>query len=313
MIDAEVAAWLAKNIRPGPDFRLLVVGDEHQLPSVGHGRVLADLLAADVISVSRLTIVQRQATGSRIVQQAHRILERQPLLVGDTHDWTVVPLPGEAEAAQAVVIRAVRRVLREEATSILPRDRAFDARRDLQVLTPRVGGALGVEALNEKLRELVNPGAGDGPWVAGGQRVREGDRVTCIHNDYTVEPDGLMNGEQGVVRAVEGDALRLLLDDGREVRTRGVQNKSVALAFAATVHRAQGSEYPVVLLVYHRSHAPLLDQRVLYTGVTRAKQRVILCADPEALRVSAATGAALERCSGLAARIRRRQRARSAE
>jgi exodeoxyribonuclease V alpha subunit len=143
--------------------------------------------------------------------------------------------------------------------------------------------------------------------------VREGDRVTCIHNDYTVEPDGLMNGEQGVVRAVEGDALRLLLDDGREVRTRGVQNKSVALAFAATVHRAQGSEYPVVLLVYHRSHAPLLDQRVLYTGVTRAKQRVILCADPEALRVSAATGAALERCSGLAARIRRRQRARSAE
>jgi hypothetical protein len=83
MIDAEVAAWLAKNIRPGPDFRLLVVGDEHQLPSVGHGRVLADLLAADVISVSRLRIVQRQATGSRIVQQAHRILERQPLLVGD--------------------------------------------------------------------------------------------------------------------------------------------------------------------------------------------------------------------------------------
>lgn len=309
MLDAEIMAWLAKNVVPGPGFRLLVVGDADQLPSVGPGRVLTDLLASGVVPTARLTAVQRQAAGSRIVQQAHRILASETLLEGETHDWSTVLLPDDPMRAQQEVVHAVRRVISQEAGSIL-RSSPFDARRDLQVLTPRVRGYLGVAGLNTALRPVLNARGEDGPWIAGGQRVRVGDRVMCIANDYTVKPDGLMNGEQGVVTGIVGDAVYIALDDGRKVVTRGVQNANLSLAFAATVHRAQGSEYPVVLFVYLASHAPLLDQRLLYTAVTRAKQRVVLCADRRALALSAATGRALVRSSGLAERISEMARTR---
>jgi exodeoxyribonuclease V alpha subunit len=302
MVDAEVMAWLAKNVEPAPDFRMVIVGDEHQLPSVGAGRVLSDLLSVGTLPTARLTIVQRQAAGSRIVQQAHRILGRQPLLSGETHDWTHVPIDDDAEIAQREVVRAVRRVIADERGSLL-RERPFDPTRDLQVLSPRVRGPLGVTSLNAVLRAVLNPRGNPGPWIAGGERVRVGDRVTCIANDYTVKPHGLMNGELGVVESVVGDAVQIALDDGRVVTTRGVQNANLSLAFASTVHRSQGSEYAVVLLVYHASHEPLLDQRVLYTAITRAKQRVVLCTDHRALVRSAERGAANQRHSALATRI----------
>ena len=210
------------------------------------------------------------------------------------------------------MITAVRRVIRDESASILRRESPFDATRHLQVLTPRNGGPLGVEALNAALRPVLNRNTTDGPWIAGAQRARVGDRVTCIENDYTVEPEGVMNGEQGIVTAIDGDTLHLLLDDGRRVATRGVQHKSLALAFAAAVHRAQGSEYPVVVLVYHRAHGALLDQRLLYTAVTRAREHLVLCTDDGAVAESAAQDAARHRISGLAERIRRAHDARRA-
>jgi exodeoxyribonuclease V alpha subunit len=302
MVDAEVMAWLAKNIRPDSGMRMLIVGDENQLPSVGRGRVLSDLLATGVVATVRLTVVQRQSGDSRIVTQAHRLLAGDALLPEETHDWTPVALPSSVDAAQRHVMRVLRRVLREEASSLL-RSTPFDPRRDLQVLTPRVGGPLGVRELNTLLRAELNPQGEDGPWIAEGQRVRVGDRVACIANDYTVKPDGLMNGEQGMVVVLEGDAISLRLDDGRTVRTRGVQNANLTLAFAATVHRAQGAEFPVVIFVYHGSHAPLLDQRILYTAITRARQRVVLCADATALQRSAASATRIARFSALAGQI----------
>ncbi|MBV9921706.1 MAG: AAA family ATPase [Pseudonocardia sp.] len=310
MLDAATAAWLAANVVPRRDFRLVIVGDEHQLPSVAPGRVLSDLLASPVVPVARLTKVRRQQGGSRIVDQAYRLLQREPLLPERTHDWQQVLLPDDPEDAQEVVLRTVRRVIQEERMSVLRAERGFDPCREVQVLTPRVGDALGVDALNERLRTILNPQRGpEGPYLAGAQRARAGDRIMCIENDYTIKPNnqpgGLMNGEQGVVERVVGGDLHLLLDDGRRAVTRGVQNKHLALAFAATVHKSQGSEYPVVILVYHRSHGLLLDQRLLYTGVTRAAERLVLCADPASLRLSAERGGTLGRRSGLAGRIRR--------
>lgn len=302
MVDAEVMAWLAQNIRPGGDFRLLIVGDENQLPSVGAGRVLADLLVSGRIPTTRLSVVQRQAAGSRIVVQAHRILAGEALLEEETHDWTHTMIASDAVEAQGDVIRTVRRVIAQERGSLL-RAGPFDPRRALQVLTPRVSGPLGVTELNRVLRSLLNPAGVQGPWISGGERVAVNDRVTCIANDYTVKPDGLMNGEQGVVVEIQGDAVQIALDDGRTVMTRGVQNANLALAFASTVHRSQGSEYPVVVFVYHSAHEPLLDQRVLYTAITRAKDRVVLCTDGDALQRSRQRGRTLTRHSALGRRL----------
>ena len=113
-----------------------------------------------------------------------------------------------------------------------------------------------------------------------------------------------MNGEQGIVEAIDGDTLRLLLDDGRRIVTRGVQNYNLSLAFATTVHRSQGSEYPVVVVVYHTSHYPLVDLRLLYTAITRAKARVVLCADPRALVMTTEGVGMVARCTGLTERLR---------
>ena len=304
MLDAEVMAWLAKNITPTDSFCLFIVGDDNQLPSVGHGKVLTDLLASGVVPATRLTQLQRQAVDSRIAVQAHRLLRRQSLLPGNTHDWTYVELPESAAAAQEIVLRAVQRVVREERTSLLRHDQPFDPCRDLQVLTPRRSRDLGVDALNERLRGVLNGRGTEGPWIASGQRVRVHDRVICIQNDYSIGTDGLMNGEQGIVEAIDGDTLRLLLDDGRRIVTRGVQNYNLSLAFATTVHRSQGSEYPVVVVVYHTSHYPLVDLRLLYTAITRAKARVVLCADPRALVMTTEGVGMVARCTGLTERLR---------
>lgn len=313
MLDAEVTAWLAMNVRPGPDFRLVFVGDVDQLPSVGPGRVLADLLGCGVVAATTLVDVQRQAVDSRIVQQAYRVLQGRDLLRYETHDWTHVDLPSDPDAAQEVVLRTVKRVISQEQASARRRGEPFDPYRDLQVLTPYRGEVLGSDALNARLRALLNSNAvTEGPWIAGGHRVAPRDRVTCVRNDYTVKPDGLMNGEQGVVKEAGDGAVTVLLDDGRRVVTRGVQNQSLALAFAATVHRSQGSEYPVVVLVYHRTHFSLLDQRLLYTAITRARMRLVLCADETALRVSRERGTELGRSSGLASRIIHAQALRTA-
>jgi exodeoxyribonuclease V alpha subunit len=307
MLDLETFAWLARNIRPGPNFRLLFVGDENQLPSVGPGQLLSDLIASGVVPATRLVKIRRQAADSTIIRQAHRILDGESLALSEQKDFRFVELPTGADKAQAVVMRAVERVIEEERCSMLRRldGKPFEPCRDFQVLTPRNSGALGVEKLHPLLGARLNPRPEPGPWIGGGSRARQGDRVICTENDYTVGVSGLMNGEQGVVASYERDRIHVDLDDGRSVVTRGVQNAILSLAFAVTVHKSQGSEYPVAVVVFHSSQYPLLDRRVLYTAITRARQRVILCADRRALLL-AQDDSAITRTTGLAHRLRRK-------
>lgn len=316
MVDTSVMAWIANNTEPGNDFRLLVVGDRHQLPSVGHGQVLADLIGSRVGGCTDLQHVHRAAMDSRITLQANRLLDGLPLLEEQTHDWRFVELPPDADIARKTVEKEVRRVIHEERTSLL-RDAvapAFDARRDLQLLTARNLGPLGVHALNEDMRAIVNPHGNLGPHIRSDDtsvpvRARIGDRVMCVENDYSVGDEGLMNGEQGVVVAVERGGMRVLLDGGRTVHLRGVQTTNMMLAFCATVHRAQGSEYPVVIVAYHSSHGGMLDQRLLYTAVTRARRRVVLCADRAALAsLGSSNQTRMARTTGLAERLRHAER-----
>jgi exodeoxyribonuclease V alpha subunit len=306
MLDQEVAAWLAVNVKPGGALRVVMVGDDQQLPSVAPGRVLSDILESGVVPISRLTVVHRQAANSRIVQQASRVLRRQPLLEGETHDWTMVELPVDADDARALVLRTVRRVVAQERRSVL-RDAPLDPRKGLQVLSPRAGGLLGSDGLNVGLRLILNRHGDLGPYLRDDQQARVGDRVICTRNDYTVRPHGLMNGEHGVVVSMSKQELTLQLDDGRVVRTNAVQSRHLAHAFALTVHRSQGSEYPVVVIVYHHTHGRLLDRRLLYTALTRARERVILCADAGALARSSANDHAGQRRSDLANLLRARR------
>lgn len=309
MVDLETAAWLANNLDLDSDLRVVLVGDADQLPSVGHGNVLADVLTSGVPSVS-LTEIRRQAEGSSITRNAHALLDGRDLCLGESDDFLFVEAPGGTgdtalRRTHELVLGAVRRIIRDERGSVLRRagrEPRFDPARELQVLSPRNSGLLGVDALNESLQRIFNPGRPEGPRISG-RAVHVGDRVVSVRNDYTVEPDGLMNGEQGVVQAIDGDRLRLRLDDGREITTAGPQNYLLAHAFCSTVHRSQGSEYPFLVVCYHSSHFPVLDVRVLYTALTRGRRRVVLVSDRDALRITRELGAGGERFTGLTRHI----------
>ena len=321
MCDVETFGWLAANVDVASGLHLVVVGDDQLLPSVGHGAVLGDMLRASVLPTVRLTAIQRQAAGSRITTNAHALLDGRDLDLSGAPDFTFVELPlprGSSapdaedflERAQSAVVRTVRQLILDEQRSLVRKaglERRFDPLRDVQVLSPRNAGALGVDALNASLRPVMNPGASDGPRISGGF-ASVGDRVICTRNDYRVGTDGLMNGEQGVITAVtcgSTESVVVLLDDGRTVSLTGVQTYSLSHAFCTSVHRAQGSEYPYVVVCYHSSHRPMLDVRLLYTAITRARTRVILVGDREALELTrAAGGAASWRHTGLARHLR---------
>ena len=308
MLDIEVAAWLVSHIRLGRAMRVLMVGDHKQLPPVAHGALLADLLRVPSVPRTELSIVHRQAAGSAILRQAHRLRRGESLeAVSETADWRWVNLPsGPAEAAHRVV-QQVKVVLREEKRSIL-RAEPFVPSRDLQLFTPitgKHGEPLGAKSLNAALRSLVNPRGSDGPFIHDGIRARVGDRVTALSNDYET---GLMNGETGIVRDVDPFCRKLTLEieDGRRIEVKGVHTRNLGLAYASTIHRGQGSEVSVAIVVLHDSQVFLADASLLYTAITRARDRVILCCTSSALQRAIKRGfSSSARTTGLSFRLAR--------
>jgi exodeoxyribonuclease V alpha subunit len=312
MCDTETLAWLAKNVDATSGLRLVLVGDVDQLPSVGAGQILADILRSGVVPTTRLIRLRRTAEESRITTNAHALLDGRAMDLSEASDFVYVPIrerrPDEDRdaylaAIQKRVVAVVRRLIKVERASLVRKaglDEPFDPLRDLQVLTPRNSGALGVSELNRLLRPVLNLKAVDGPRISQ-THAAVGDRVICTRNDYTVPPEGIMNGEQGVVTRVHDahESVVVRMDGGRELTLAGVQCYLLSHAFAITTHRAQGSEYPYVVVVYHSSHAPMLDVRLLYTAITRAKRRVILVADRRALEATRQRGSWLERHTGL--------------
>jgi len=306
MVDLALMSWLASNIRPDNSFRLVLVGDCNQIPPINHGQVLSDLILSNKVPTTELTEIQRQSAGSTIISQAHRILKNQPLDEIEQIDWSFIELPEDAQRAQEAFISTVRRVIQEEYKSVIRKvgRTPFNPSRDLQILSPRNTGPLGVNELNSLLRKDLNRASSVGPWIGGGERARIGDRIVCTQNDYTIGERGLMNGELGVVIDITSDTITLRLDDNRIIKTKGVQNSNLRLAFCISVHRSQGSEYPVVIVAYHSSHYPLLDYRLLYTAITRSRSRAILCADRKALTMSTtSTTSRVARVTSLASRI----------
>ncbi len=289
MVDLPLLSALTEALPPG--CKLVLVGDADQLPSVGPGQVLADLVASGVAPVARLRQVYRQAQGSGIVRNAHRMLRGETPISAEhedgRRDFFVVPREGAD---------AVRRTLVEVITARLPA-RGFDPMAEVQVLTPMHKGPLGSRALNLLLQERLNP-AGEA-LVFGGRTFRVGDRVLQIRNDYDLE---IFNGDVGRVVRLEGGGL-VVAFGRRQLALIGEQLERVELAYAISIHKSQGSEYPAVVVVLDRAHHIMLRRSLVYTAVTRARDFCCVVGSPRAMRTAVGRAGGERRWTGLARRL----------
>lgn len=292
MIDAELMRALLAAM---PDSaRLVIVGDSNQLPSVGPGAVLRDLIASGVVPTVRLSRIFRQGEASGIVENAHRILRgEQPESArsGDPNgDFFIVSRKSPEQAADLV---------RELVATRIPRRFGLDPQRDVQVLTPMHRGPAGTRALNELLQQTLNP---VGPAIdVRGQKLRSGDKVLQTRNDYENE---VFNGDLGAISQVslEPRSLRVRFEES-EVEYDEATLDALTLAYAMSVHKSQGSEYPAVVLPLLTSHFVMLSRNLLYTAVTRARKLCVLVADPRALQLAVSDARREERMTRLAERL----------
>ncbi|PNE42404.1 ATP-dependent RecD-like DNA helicase [Streptomyces noursei] len=301
MLDLLLANKLVKAVPPGA--HLLLVGDVDQLPSVGAGEVLRDLLAESGpgrggrVPAVRLTKIFRQAQQSGVVTNAHRINSGVPPLTSGLADFFLFPEEDAEEAARLTVDVVARRI---------PAKFDLDPRRDVQVLAPMHRGPAGAGALNGLLQQAVTPARPDLPERRFGGRVfRVGDKVTQIRNNYEKGLNGVFNGTVGVVTALDTVEQRLTVrtDENEEVPYDFDELDELAHAYAVTIHRSQGSEYPAVVIPVTTSAWMMLQRNLLYTAVTRAKRLVVLVGSRRALGQAVRTVSAGRRHTALDHRL----------
>lgn len=296
MLDLLLANKLVKAVPPGA--HLLFVGDVDQLPSVGAGEVLRDMLAdGSPVPAVRLTRIFRQAQESGVVTNAHRINSGVPPLTQGMKDFFLFVEEETEDAGRVTVDVAAHRI---------PRKFGLDPRRDVQVLAPMHRGPAGAGALNGLLQQAVTPARPGLPEKRFGGRVfRVGDKVTQIRNNYEKGQNGVFNGTVGVVTALDPDEQRLtvLTDEDEEVPYDFDELDELAHAYAVTIHRSQGSEYPAVVIPVTTGAWMMLQRNLLYTAVTRAKKLVVLVGSRKALGQAVRTVSAGRRCTALDFRL----------
>jgi exodeoxyribonuclease V alpha subunit len=291
MLDLLLANALIKAVPQGA--HLLLVGDADQLPSVGPGEVLRDLLESQVIPQVRLTQVFRQAAESGVVANAHRINRGEMPVTRELSDFFLFAEEEPERAADLVVDIVARR---------LPNRFRLDPLRDVQVLPPIHRGAVGVGALNERLQEALNPARQGVQERRFGSRVfRLGDRVMQLRNNHEKR---VYNGSAGQVTAIDQErgVLVARMDD-EEVEYDFGELDELTHAYAISVHKAQGSEYPAVVVPMLTTHFPMLQRNLLYTAVTRARRLVVLVGTRRALAIAVRTAGTGKRHTALAWRL----------
>lgn len=293
MLDIMLFHRLVRAIPEGA--RLLLVGDVDQLPPVGAGCPFMDLIASGTVPVARLTQIFRQGRGSEIVKSAHRI------------NQGIVPQPtgGKTPLQDFYFIRRgdpeqVVDTIRELVASRIPKRFGFDALRDVQVLSPMRSGALGIDRLNHVLQQRLNP---DGESLTLGDTVfREGDKVMQVRNDYD---RGVFNGDWGIIKRVQVKERMVTVEiDGQRVLYERKHLDDLVLAYAISVHKSQGSEYPVVVLPVMTQHFKMLKRNLLYTAVTRGRKLVIVVGTERAMEFAVSRADDTHRNSLLAHRLR---------
>lgn len=313
MIDLMLMNGLVSAIKPGT--RLILVGDHDQLPSVGAGNVLRDIISSEYIYCSRLTQIHRQAAESMIVVNAHRINRGEyPDCNAKGKDFFLLRRKTEIEMLATIKELCLSR-LPEYYAQYLPG--GIDTIRDIQVLTPVKRGTLGSLNLNRELQGVLNPPKEDKQEKAYGDRIfREGDKVMQIKNNYELEwknredltdGEGVFNGDVGFIQTIDTEFNRLivLFDDVRYVTYSFNQLEELELAYAVTVHKSQGSEFPIVVMPVSWFPPVLATRNLLYTGVTRGKEAVVLVGSEDKLNGMVDNNRISERYSGLGWRLRR--------
>jgi exodeoxyribonuclease V alpha subunit len=293
MLDLLLTNHLLKAIHP--ESHLLLVGDVDQLPSVGAGNVLNDVIESGTTAVVRLTEIFRQAEGSLIIENAHRINRGQMPLFGQAAtDFFLFPADDAEHAADVIVDLVQNRI---------PRKFGLDPMDDIQVLSPLHRGAAGVAELNRRLQETLNPPAeGQAERRLGGRAFRVGDRVMQTTNNYHRE---VFNGDMGRITALDpvDQVLSVRIDD-RDVAYDFSELDELIHAYAVSVHKSQGSEYRAVVVPVLTQHYMMLQRNLLYTAVTRAKELVVLVGTRRAIAIAVRNDKIAERHTALDVRLR---------
>ncbi|MGE0869273.1 MAG: ATP-dependent RecD-like DNA helicase [Kofleriaceae bacterium] len=293
MVDAQLFRAVIAAVRPAT--QLVLVGDVDQLPSVGAGSVLSDVIDSEVATVIRLTEIFRQAAESKIVVSAHRINSGElPELEASANADFYFIARDEPEAARQTVIELV--------AERIPSRFGFDPIIDVQVLAPMHRGELGTLELNRALQERLNPTTGAGELTRGERVFRPGDKVMQLRNDYD---KSVFNGDIGVIQAVDTESHSLRLElDGRLVAYERAELDQLVHAYAVSVHKSQGSEYPAVVIPLATQHFMMLQRSLLYTAVTRGKRLVVIVGSRRALQLAVRNADAKRRYTWFAERLR---------
>ncbi|MEZ5303769.1 MAG: ATP-dependent RecD-like DNA helicase [Verrucomicrobiales bacterium] len=297
MVDAPLMHAFLRALPVGA--HLLLVGDVDQLPSVGPGAILGDAIGSGVVLVVRLSEIFRQAAASRIVTAAHEInAGRLPDLdppQGAASDFYFVERPSPEASLEALIDFAARRI---------PGRFGFEPINEIQVLTPMHRGTLGTQSLNAQLQAALNPpGEFKIEIERGGTVLREGDKVIQTLNNY--EKDAY-NGDIGRILKIEGDPLKLSVrfDDGRVADYASDELDELRLAYAITIHKSQGSEFPCVIIPATTQHFILLQRNLIYTGITRGRRLVVLVGERKALEIAVRNNDTRKRFTALKERLR---------
>lgn len=308
MVDIHLIHALLKAVNVGT--RLILVGDVDQLPSVGPGNVLRDMIESGCFPVVKLTRIFRQAAQSDIIVNAHRINGGERIPLGKpSKDFLFI----RREDPNAI-INAMITLVREKLPKYVNAD-VFD----IQIMTPMRKGALGVERLNGILQDFLNPPApGKAEKESGGTTFREGDKVMQIKNNYQIEwttvnrygipvdkGAGVFNGDMGIIRQINtfAELVTVEFEEGKQVEYSFKQLEELELAYAITIHKSQGSEYPAVVIPVWSGPRMLMTRNLIYTAVTRARSCVCLVGVPEVFQQMVDNAQEQKRYSGLKARI----------
>lgn len=311
MIDLMLMNGLVSAVRPGT--RLIIVGDADQLPSVGAGNVLRDIIDSEYIYCTKLTEIFRQAKESMIVVNAHRINKGEyPDCNAREKDFFLLRRSSEKEMLATIKQLCLTR-LPDYYEDISPT-------ADIQILTPVRKGLLGSINLNRELQEILNPpGAGIEEKSFGDRIFREGDKVMQIKNNYQMtwknledftEGEGVFNGDVGFIQKVDREfsEITVVYDEVKYVTYNFSQLDELELAYAVTVHKSQGSEFPIVIMPVSWFPPMLATRNLLYTAVTRGKKAVVLVGSENKLNAMVDNDRISERFSGLGIRLKRMMR-----
>jgi exodeoxyribonuclease V alpha subunit len=292
MLDLLLTYNLLKALKPGT--HVLFVGDVDQLPSVGAGDVLRNLIGSGIVPITRLTTIFRQAAGSQIITNAHRINQGKPPVFSQGEgDFFLFPAE-DAEAAANWVVEVV--------SARIPQKFGLDPVADIQVLTPVYRGPAGVSALNERLQEKLNPAAPNKPERRlYGTTFRTGDKVMQTQNNYDKD---IFNGDIGFVRSIDITEQTLNVNfDGRRVSYDWSEADELNLAYAISVHKGQGSEFPAVVMPVVTQHYMMLQRNLLYTGITRARGLCVLVGSQRAVGMAVRNNKVARRFTALEWRL----------